>query len=163
MRHAGLETELGPALRRIGAAGTLENAGDRRLVMDFLSWVAVHNPRHRETIRKFHEDVSTRVLDLASATPERWAGQMRKAREAGLVARTGHGLRKSRAIAIVEAGGTPHQVGAWTGHTSLKEIEHYAKDFDRKRVLTRTKTDAEVPTSRTEFQETSKKEAASNG
>lgn len=48
---------------------------------------------------------------------------------------TAHGLRKSRAIAIIEIGGTPHQVGAWTGHDSLKEIEDYTRDANRRRLL----------------------------
>ena len=48
---------------------------------------------------------------------------------------TAHGLRKSRAIAIIEIGGTPHQVGAWTGHDSLKEIADYTRDANRRRLL----------------------------
>ncbi len=48
---------------------------------------------------------------------------------------TAHGLRKSRAIAIIEIGGTPHQVGAWTGHDSLKEIEDYTKGASKRRLL----------------------------
>lgn len=61
-----------------------------------------------------------------------------KARAAGLTGRTAHGLRKSRAVALVEAGATPHQVGAWTGHETLAEIEHYARRFDRRRALSAT-------------------------
>jgi hypothetical protein len=45
------------------------------------------------------------------------------AREAALRGYTAHGLRKTRAIALAEAGATHHQIGAWTGHDSLKEIE----------------------------------------
>lgn len=58
------------------------------------------------------------------------------AREAGLSSDyTAHGLRKSRAISIVEIGGTTHQVGAWTGHKSLKEIEGYTAGASRRRIL----------------------------
>lgn len=58
------------------------------------------------------------------------------ARSAGLSPDyTAHGLRKSRAIAIVEIGGTTHQVGAWTGHKSLKEIEGYTAGASRRRIL----------------------------
>ena len=46
-----------------------------------------------------------------------------KARAAGVNGRSAHGLRKSRARALVEAGGTTAQIGAWTGHESLSEIE----------------------------------------
>ncbi|MGM0583353.1 MAG: tyrosine-type recombinase/integrase [Pseudomonadota bacterium] len=69
-----------------------------------------------------------------------------KARAAGIRGKSAHGLRKTRAIALVEAGAKPHQVGAWTGHESLKEIERYAKRYDRKRVLTRAGPDRKVPT-----------------
>jgi integrase len=61
-----------------------------------------------------------------------------KARKAGIEARTAHGLRKSRTIALIEAQATTHQTGAWTGHESLKEIEHYGKKYDRRRALSKT-------------------------
>lgn len=57
------------------------------------------------------------------------------ARDAGLVDRTAHGLRKSRLIALAEAGATTHQIAAWGGHDSLKEIEHYTDLADRRRAL----------------------------
>lgn len=56
------------------------------------------------------------------------------ARAAGLD-RSAHGLRKSRAIALAEGGATPHQIGAWTGHASLKEVEHYTRESDRRRAV----------------------------
>lgn len=58
-----------------------------------------------------------------------------RARDAGLIDLTAHGLRKSRAIEIIEAGGTHHQCGAWTGHTSLKEIDLYTRGANRRRIL----------------------------
>ncbi|MEO0681113.1 MAG: tyrosine-type recombinase/integrase [Pseudomonadota bacterium] len=57
------------------------------------------------------------------------------ARAAGLTDRTAHGLRKTRALALVYSGAIPQQVGAWTGHESLKEIERYTRGYDRRRVL----------------------------
>ncbi|MBF9030426.1 tyrosine-type recombinase/integrase [Rhodobacterales bacterium HKCCE3408] len=47
-----------------------------------------------------------------------------------------HGLRKARAVALAEAGGTTHQIGAWTGHRSLTEIAHYTREVDRRRAVT---------------------------
>ncbi len=75
-----------------------------------------------------------------------------KARKAGIEGRTAHGLRKSRAIALAEAGGASPQIGAWTGHESLKEIERYIKKFDKRRALTKTETEQRVPTSLIKFQ-----------
>jgi len=57
------------------------------------------------------------------------------AKDAGLVGRSAHGLRKTRAIRLVLAGATPHQVGAWTGHSSLSEIEHYTRGASRRLAL----------------------------
>ena len=56
------------------------------------------------------------------------------ARKAG-IEKSAHGLRKARAIALAEAGSTPHQIGAWTGHTSLSEVEHYTAEHDRRRAV----------------------------
>jgi len=58
-----------------------------------------------------------------------------KAREVGLDNRTAHGLRKSRAISWAESGATSVQIGAWTGHESLKEIERYIKKYNRRAAL----------------------------
>jgi integrase len=38
-----------------------------------------------------------------------------------------HGLRKAAARRLAEAGATPHQIAAVTGHRSLAEIERYTK------------------------------------
>ena len=59
-----------------------------------------------------------------------------KARDAGLDNRTAHGLRKSRAIRWAQAGSSSLQIGAWTGHTSLGEIERYCRKYSRRAALT---------------------------
>ena len=61
------------------------------------------------------------------------------ARSAGISGKTAHGLRKTRTMATVEAEATTHQIGAWTGHESLKEIEHYARAFNKKKALSGSK------------------------
>jgi integrase len=53
------------------------------------------------------------------------------ARAAG-VAKSAHGFRSCRAIALAEAGASIHQISAWTGHQSLKEIQHYTEQTDRR-------------------------------
>jgi integrase/recombinase XerD len=50
-------------------------------------------------------------------------------------AKTAHGLRKARAVALADNGATTHQIAAWTGHASLKEIEHYTKEADRRKAV----------------------------
>lgn len=75
-----------------------------------------------------------------------------KVRKAGIEERTAHGLRKARAVALAEAGGTSPQIGAWTGHESLQEIERYIRKFNKRKALSRTETEQKVPTSSVKFQ-----------
>lgn len=48
---------------------------------------------------------------------------------------TAHGLRKARAASLAEIGASAHQIGAWTGHSSLKEVSQYTRAADRRRIL----------------------------
>ena len=59
-----------------------------------------------------------------------------RAKGCGLQNRTAHGLRKSRAIRWAQAGSSSLQIGAWTGHTSLGEIERYCRKYSRRAALT---------------------------
>lgn len=56
------------------------------------------------------------------------------ARAAG-VEKSAHGLRKTRAQMLAEAGATAHQIAAWTGHESLSEVQRYARAADKRRIL----------------------------
>ena len=42
-----------------------------------------------------------------------------------------HGLRKSAAVALIDAGCTPHQAAAVTGHKTARMLEAYAKNRDQ--------------------------------
>ena len=64
-----------------------------------------------------------------------------KAAEAAGFDRSAHGLRKSRAVALAEAGANPLQIAAWTGHRSLNEVAHYAEEADRRRHVLGTEQD----------------------
>jgi len=54
--------------------------------------------------------------------------------EAGLSNCSAHGLRKSAARRLAEAGCTMHEIAAITGHASLSEIQRYTKAVDQKRL-----------------------------
>ncbi len=69
-----------------------------------------------------------------------FSGACRAAGLKGSARRTAHGLRAARAIRLAEGGATPHQIGAWTGHESLKEIEEYTKGVGLKKLLSRGET-----------------------
>ena len=45
-----------------------------------------------------------------------------------------HGLRKAASVRLAEAGCTPHEIAAITGHASFKEIVRYTATADRKRL-----------------------------
>jgi integrase len=43
-----------------------------------------------------------------------------------------HGLRKAACRRLAEAGCTPHEIMAISGHTTLKEVTRYTNKVDRK-------------------------------
>lgn len=56
------------------------------------------------------------------------------AQEAGLIDRTPHGLRKAGSRRLAEAGCTPHQIMAVTGHKNLSEVTLYTASADQERL-----------------------------
>lgn len=71
---------------------------------------------------------------------------MRASCEAAGIDASAHGLRKSRAIAMIEAGATPHQAAAWTGHKTLDELIDYARDYDRRKQVIGTHPEQDLET-----------------
>jgi len=53
---------------------------------------------------------------------------------AGLRGCSAHGLRKAAARRLAEAGCTAHEIAAITGHASLKQVAHYTKAVDQRRL-----------------------------
>ncbi len=93
--------------------------------------IAARNDRHLTYITTF------KGAARSSKSVSQWFAA--KSRKAGITGKTAHGLRKTRTIALVEVEATTHQIGAWTGHESLKEIEHYAKKFNKRKALSGSK------------------------
>jgi integrase len=58
----------------------------------------------------------------------------RRCAEAGIPHCTAHGLRKAAATRLAEAGCTPHEIQAITGHRTLSEVERYTKAVEQKRM-----------------------------
>jgi Protein of unknown function (DUF4238) len=75
---ADFEAQVAPALERIIAAESLASEEDRAALLNLICAFATRNPRLRETTRQFHEDAATQIMNLALATPERWAAQRKK-------------------------------------------------------------------------------------
>jgi integrase len=63
---------------------------------------------------------------------QQWTG------EAGLEGCSLHGLRHRFATELAAAGCTPHEISAWTGHRSLREVQRYTKDVDREGLAVRS-------------------------
>jgi Protein of unknown function (DUF4238) len=80
---AGFETEISATLNRIIATQSIVAEADRIALVNLICALALRNPRLRETIRDFHERVERSILNVMLATPERWAAQVKKIREAG--------------------------------------------------------------------------------
>jgi integrase len=55
-------------------------------------------------------------------------------RAAGLHGCSAHGLRKAAARRLAEAGCTPHEIAAITGHASLREVERYTEAVNRQKL-----------------------------
>ncbi|NPD16117.1 site-specific integrase [Xinfangfangia sp. D13-10-4-6] len=58
--------------------------------------------------------------------------------------KSAHGLRKSLATELAEGGATAHQISSWTGHETLKEVDHYTKSADRRRAVIGTEQDRNI-------------------
>lgn len=81
--YAEFEAKLAPMLVRLDAAGRFASQDDLHLALELVALLAVRNPGRREGLRRFHADVTRRMMDLALATPERWASQVRQAQATG--------------------------------------------------------------------------------
>jgi integrase/recombinase XerD len=54
-------------------------------------------------------------------------------RQANLPHCSAHGVRKATSTAPAEAGATPHEIMAVTGHQTLEEVERYTKTASRRK------------------------------
>lgn len=80
---AKFESELGPALVRILQSQSLKNQDDRRLLMNLIAMLAIRNPQQRENFRDFNERTAHLLMQVATATKERWEGEMRRMKASG--------------------------------------------------------------------------------
>jgi len=47
---------------------------------------------------------------------------------------TFHGLRATGCTRLADAGCSAHEIAAWSGHMTLKEVERYTKSANQKRL-----------------------------
>jgi len=112
-----------------------------------LLWIPCH------TVLKAALDAASRNSEFIvgkSFTGDGLSNVIRRAlRRIGSEQCTTHGLRKNAAIALAEAGCTPQQIAAITGHRSWKMIQHYTAAADQRRLATQAIQKLEVANSRT--------------
>jgi len=82
---AAFEGEAAAALDHVIAARSIRNLEDRGYLISLMALFAARNPRRRESTRKFQESVMKRMMDMATATPERWESQVQRAAADGFV------------------------------------------------------------------------------
>lgn len=68
------------------------------------------------------------------------------AKAAGVTGCTPHGLRKAACVRLAEAGCTPHEIMAVTGHKNLSEVTLYTDQADQKRLAGEAMRKAEAGT-----------------
>lgn len=131
---------LGP--RNVGPDGVLAYQQSKTGGWAYVPWSCaipayVPDPKSRTLMFEAIGEGATFLATTTGATRSvNGLGNMIReaAREAG-VEKSAHGLRKARAIHLAEGGGTPHQIGAWTGHETLKEVSRYTAAMDRRKAV----------------------------
>jgi len=67
-------------------------------------------------------------------TPAGFGNWFRGQCDAAAISKSAHGLRKAGATRFAEAGATDHEIMAWGGWTTLKEVQRYTRAANRKRL-----------------------------
>ena len=82
---SGFEGEAAAALERISERRSFRDPADRLPIVNLLGLMALRNPRRRETFNDFQARVAKMIMQLALATPERWAAQVAGAKASGFM------------------------------------------------------------------------------
>ncbi|MGE0221924.1 MAG: DUF4238 domain-containing protein [Acetobacteraceae bacterium] len=80
---ARFESDLSHSLSRIIEARSIAAENDRINLLKLIAILAVKNPRLRTVFGQFQERLMKMVLQLVTATPERWESQLQQAKDAG--------------------------------------------------------------------------------
>jgi integrase len=141
--------------QRVGDVATMKwsqydgrGIGVRQQKTSTLLWLPCH------TILKAALDAAPRDSDFIVGkryTSDGLSSVVRRAlRRIGAEQFTTHGLRKNAAIALDEAGCTPQQIAAVTGHQSWKMIQHYTAGANQRLLAEQAIQKLEVANTRTD-------------
>lgn len=84
---AQFETNAASALERSIAAKSIQQTEDRSYLFNLIGLLGMRNPRLRERWRDFQERIAKQIMSLATATPERWASQVARAKAEGYISK----------------------------------------------------------------------------
>ena len=140
---------LGPGM--VARDGVLAYRQQKTGGMAYVPWTcslpdfAVHLGADRDMMHEALRALSGQMTFLdAKGKPRSDKALGTMIREAAIAAgfqKSAHGLRKSLAAELADGGATAHQIAAWTGHETLKEVDHYTKSADRRRAVRGTEHD----------------------
>jgi integrase/recombinase XerD len=125
---------LGPQHVRNGRIRFRQAKNEHRTAID------IDIPLHPELEATIAATPSTHLTFLVTAfgrpfTPAGFGNWFRDAcNQANLHHCSAHGLRKATAAALADAGATPHEIAAVTGHMSLEEVERYTRAANKSKL-----------------------------
>lgn len=113
-----------------------------RQKMETREGLLVDIPLHPELAEKLKDAMQRETFlqtQLGKArTANGFGGAMRKwCDDAGLPDCASHGLRKACARRLADAGATPHEIMAVTGHKTMAEVQRYTEKADRRKLADR--------------------------
>jgi hypothetical protein len=81
-KYAEFEGKVAPVLKTL-SNGTTCSKDELVYVLNLITLLACRNPRGRGAFEKFQDDIAHQMLQLMTATKERWEGQLKQLQTAG--------------------------------------------------------------------------------
>lgn len=82
---AEMESEFAPAIARIRDRQSLANDEDRHLLLTFMAFLSIRNPRMRSRISKPLGDLALRTMQMQAGDSKAWALKMEQAKRDGTI------------------------------------------------------------------------------
>ncbi|WP_342739544.1 DUF4238 domain-containing protein [Bradyrhizobium sp. B117] len=84
MAHGQFEGELAPILQSVVNGNIDATKEDFDSILNLVALLAIRNPRYRSPFSEFQDNVRQQILQLTSATKERWEAHIERANAARL-------------------------------------------------------------------------------
>jgi len=134
MLHTGLR--VGDALRLLWSAWDGQGLSVVQQKTGGAVWIPAHKTLAAELVRWKEERRTLTILANTEGRPFTQDGFVHQLRieleRIGIVGATSHGLRKTAAARLAEAGATTLEIMAITGHASIEEVERYTREASKR-------------------------------